>query len=242
MNFGNPYKPEIYWQFKQAIEGMGEACRFFDTPVTGGNVSFYNESPNTAVYPTPTIGMVGLIEGLEKVTTSFFKDEGDLVYILGDDFEELGGSEYLKVIHNKVVGDSPKLNLEVEKKLQDSVLGLIEKKLILSAHDVSEGGILCALAECCIINEENPVGAEVSVSLKTREDFSLFSESQSRIIVSLSQKNKNGFEEFLKGKKQSFTFLGRTGGNHLKVNEKINVSLDKLIDLYYGTIPSIMNV
>ena len=242
LNFGNPYKPEIYWQFKQAIEGMGEACRFFDTPVTGGNVSFYNESPNTAVYPTPTIGMVGLIEGLEKVTTSFFKDEGDLVYILGDDFEELGGSEYLKVIHNKVVGDSPKLNLEVEKKLQDSVLGLIEKKLILSAHDVSEGGILCALAECCIINEENPVGAEVSVSLKTREDFSLFSESQSRIIVSLSQKNKNGFEEFLKGKKQSFTFLGRTGGNHLKVNEKINVSLDKLIDLYYGTIPSIMNV
>ena len=97
LNFGNPYKPEIYWQFKQAIEGMGEACRFFDTPVTGGNVSFYNESPNTAVYPTPTIGMVGLIEGLEKVTTSFFKDEGDLVYILGDDFEELGGSEYLKV-------------------------------------------------------------------------------------------------------------------------------------------------
>ena len=242
LNFGNPYKPEIYWQFKQAIEGMGEACRFFDTPVTGGNVSFYNESPNTAVYPTPTIGMVGLIEGLEKVTTSFFKDEGDLVYILGDDFEELGGSEYLKVIHNKVVGGSPQLNLEVEKKLQDSVLGLIEKKLILSAHDVSEGGILCALAECCIINEENPVGAEVSVSLKTREDFSLFSESQSRIIVSLSQKNKNGFEEFLKGKKQSFTFLGRTGGNHLKVNEKINVSLDKLIDLYYGTIPSIMNV
>jgi phosphoribosylformylglycinamidine synthase II len=211
LNFGNPYKPEIYWQFKQAIEGMGEACRFFDTPVTGGNVSFYNESPNTAVYPTPTIGMVGLIEGLEKVTTSFFKDEGDLVYILGDDFEELGGSEYLKVIHNKVVGDSPKLNLEVEKKLQDSVLGLIEKKLILSAHDVSEGGILCALAECCIINEENPVGAEVSVSLKTREDFSLFSESQSRIIVSLSQKNKNGFEEFLKGKSNPLHFLEEQG-------------------------------
>lgn len=242
LNFGNPYKPEIYWQFKQAIEGMGEACRFFDTPVTGGNVSFYNESPNTAVYPTPTIGVVGLIEGLEKVTTSFFKNKGDLIYILGEEFEELGGSEYLKVMYNKVVGDSPKLNLEVEKKLHDSVLGLIKKKLILSAHDVSEGGIICALAECCIINEENPIGAEVTIPIKTREDFSLFSESQSRIIVSLNQKSRNEFEEYLRNKKQSFSFIGKTGGDHLKANEKINVSLDKLIDLYYGTIPSIMNV
>ena len=220
---------------------MGEACRFFDTPVTGGNVSFYNESPNTAVYPTPTIGMVGLIEGLEKVTTSFFKNEGDLIYIIGEDFEEIGGSEYLKVIHKKVAGDSPKINLNVEKKLHDCLLGLIEKKLILSAHDISEGGIICALAECCIINEENPIGAEINIPIKTREDFSLFSESQSRIIVSIIKTNKNEFEEFLKDKKQSFTFLGRTGGNQLKVNGKINVSLDKLIDLYFKTISRIMN-
>ena len=241
LNFGNPYKPEIYWQFKQAIEGMGEACRFFDTPVTGGNVSFYNESPNTAVYPTPTIGMVGLIEGLEKVTTSFFKNNGNLIYILGEDFEELGGSEYLKLIHNKVVGDSPRLDLIVEKKLHDSLLQLIEKKIILSAHDVSEGGIICALAECCIVNEENPMGAEVIIPIKTREDFSLFSESQSRIIVSLNQNNKNEFEKFLKDKKQPFTFLGKTGGNQLKINGKINVSLDKLVDLYFNTISRIMN-
>ena len=241
LNFGNPYKPEIYWQFKQAIEGMGEACRFFNTPVTGGNVSFYNESPNTAVYPTPTIGMVGLIEGLEKVTTSFFKNEGDLIYIIGEDFEELGGSEYLKIIHNKVVGDSPKLDLNVEKKLHGSVLELIEKKLILSAHDISEGGIICALAECCIINEENPIGAEVTIPVKAREDFSLFSESQSRIIVSINQNSKNEFEELLKAQKQPFTFLGRTGGNQLKVNGKINVSLDKLVDLYFNTISRIMN-
>jgi len=241
LNFGNPYKPEIYWQFKQAIEGMGEACRFFDTPVTGGNVSFYNESPNTAVYPTPTIGMVGLVEGLEKVTTSFFKNEGDLIYILGEDFEELGGSEYLKVIYNKVVGDSPKLDLNVEKKLHDSVLELIEKKLIFSAHDISEGGIICALAECCIINEKNPIGAEVTIPIKTREDFSLFSESQSRIIVSINQNSKNEFEELLKAKRQSFAFLGRTCRNQLKVNEKISVSLDKLVDLYFNTISRIMN-
>jgi phosphoribosylformylglycinamidine synthase subunit PurL len=107
LNFGNPYKPEVYWQFAQAIAGMGEACRHFDTPVTGGNVSFYNESPETAVYPTPTIGMVGLIEDLKHITTSYFKDEGDVIYLLGEDKEELGGSEYLKVIHNKVAGDSP---------------------------------------------------------------------------------------------------------------------------------------
>jgi len=241
LNFGNPYKPEIYWQFKQAIEGMGEACRFFDTPVTGGNVSFYNESPNTAVYPTPTIGMVGLIEGLDKITTSYFKNNGDLIYVLGEDFEEMGGSEYLKVINNKVAGDSPRLDLNIEKKLQNSLLGLIEKKLILSAHDVSEGGIICALAECCIINDENPVGAEVIIPIRSREDFSFFSESQSRIIVSIIKDYKNDFEDYLKKQNQTFKFLGMTGGNNLKLNEKINFTLEKLIDLYYNTIPRIMN-
>jgi len=241
LNFGNPYKPEIYWQFKQAIEGMGEACRFFDTPVTGGNVSFYNESPNTAVYPTPTIGMVGLIEGLDKITTSYFKNNGDLIYVLGEDFEEMGGSEYLKVINNKVAGDSPRLDLNIEKKLQNSLLGLIEKKLILSAHDVSEGGIICALAECCIINDENPVGAEVIIPIRSREDFSFFSESQSRIIVSIIKDYKNDFEDYLKKQNQTFKFLGMTSGNNLKLNEKINFTLEKLIDLYYNTIPRIMN-
>ncbi len=242
LNFGNPYKPEIYWQFSEAIEGMGEACRFFNTPVTGGNVSFYNESPNTAVYPTPTIGMVGLIEGLDKITTSYFKNEDDLIYLLGEDFEEMGGSEYLKIIHNKVAGDSPIINLDVEKKLHDSLLGLIEKKLINSAHDISEGGIICALAECCIINDENPIGAEVNIPVRSREDFSLFSESQSRVIVSIDSKNKKEFEDYLKEQKQKFEFLGKTGGKSLSVNKKINISLDKLIDLYYKAIPRIMNV
>ena len=205
LNFGNPYKPENYWQFKQSIEGMGEACRFFDTPVTGGNVSFYNESPNAAVYPTPTIGMVGLIEDLKYVTTSYFKNENDLIYLIGEDFEELGGSEYLKIIHNKVAGDSPKLNLDVEKKVQDSVLDLIKNGLINSAHDVSEGGIISAIAECCIINSEKPIGAKVNLPVKSREDFSLFSESQSRIIVSISKEKQKDFEELLTTKDQNFT-------------------------------------
>ena len=241
LNFGNPYKPEVYWQFTEAIEGMGEACRFFDTPVTGGNVSFYNESPNVAVYPTPTIGMVGLIEDVKNVTTSNFKNENDLIYVLGEDFEELGGSEYLKIIHSKVSGESPKLNLEVEKKLHDSLLKLIGKKLINSAHDISEGGIVSAIAECCIMNENNFIGAEINVPIKTRKDFSLFSESQSRIIVSIKPENKDELEKILNESKQIFTYLGKTGGKKLKVNDEINISLDELAEKYYLTIPRIMN-
>lgn len=241
LNFGNPYKPEIYWQFAKVVEGMGEACRFFNTPVTGGNVSFYNESPEAAVYPTPTIGMVGLIENLKNITTSYFKDEGDLIYLLGKDKEELGGSEYLKLIRNKVTGDSPNINLNIEKLLQESLLSLIEEGLIKSAHDISEGGIASCLAECCIINDINMIGANVNVQINNRLDFSLFSESQSRIIVSLSPEDREKFESKLKGFNQPFTYLGTTGGDSLIINDKINLELTEIANLYYNTIPNIMN-
>ncbi len=241
LNFGNPYKPEVYWQFAQAIKGMGEACRFFDTPVTGGNVSFYNESPDTAVYPTPTIGMVGLIEKLENITTSYFKDENDLIYLLGEDKEELGGSEYLKIIYNKVTGDSPKLDLPTEKLLHNSVLSLIKDNLVKSAHDVSEGGIACCLAECCIINDEKMLGAEVKIPIKSRTDFSLFSESQSRIVVSVLPNKKEYFESKLQEFNQSFIFLGKAGGESFKINDEINLSINSLAEIYFNTIPIIMN-
>ena len=241
LNFGNPYKPEIYWQFAEAIAGMGEACRFFDTPVTGGNVSFYNESPDRAVYPTPTIGMLGLVEDLSHVTTSYFKNEGDLIYLLGEDKEELGGSEYLKIIHKKVEGNSPQIDLPTEKKLQDTLLELIRKKLINSAHDISEGGIVCALAECCLINDEKMIGAEIDTPIKSRKDFSYFSESQSRIIVSVSSNKKDEFEKILNKEKQIFIKLGVVGGSSLIINSDIAVSLDVLADLYFNTIPRIMS-
>jgi phosphoribosylformylglycinamidine synthase len=241
LNFGNPYKPEMYWQFAQAIEGMGEACRFFNTPVTGGNVSFYNESPNAAVYPTPTIGMVGLIENLEDITTSYFKNEGDLVYVLGNDNEETGGSEFLKLVHGKVAGDAPQIDLNIEKKLHDSVLSLIKNKLINSAHDVSEGGIISALSECCIIDEENLIGAEVNIPVKTRKDLSFFSESQSRVIVSVASSNKEVFEKLLKDMNQPFTAIGKTGGKVLKINDDLSFDLNKLADTYFNTISRIMN-
>jgi len=241
LNFGNPYKPEIYWQFAETIKGMGEACRFFDTPVTGGNVSFYNESPEAAVYPTPTIGMVGLIEDLKHITTSFFKDEGDLIYLLGEDKEELGGSEYLKVVHNKVAGDAPMINLTEEKKLQDTLLGLIKNNLIKSAHDISEGGIACALAECCIVDEENMIGAEVNIPIISREDFALFSESQSRIIVTVAEQDKDSFETEINKTGVPFKLIGKTGGSELIINDLLKIDLVKLTDSYYNTIPAIMN-
>jgi len=241
LNFGNPYKPENYWQFKKAIEGMGEACKFFNTPVTGGNVSFYNESPEAAVYPTPTIGMVGLIENLENITTANFKNENDLIYVLGEDYEELGGSEYLKVVHNLVTGECPKIDLQTEKDLQTLILHLIESNIIESAHDISEGGILAALAECCIIDDENPIGAKVHVPIKTREDFSFFSESQSRVIVSVHPGNQEKFEEIASKSFTPYYFLGTTGGNSLNINEQYQFSLSHLIDLYYNSIPKKMN-
>lgn len=241
LNFGNPYKPEVYWQFAQAIAGMGEACRHFDTPVTGGNVSFYNESPDTAVYPTPTIGMVGLVEDLKHITTSFFKDEGDVIFLLGEDKEELGGSEFLRVIHNKVAGDSPRIDLNEEKKIQEVLLNLIKNGLIKSAHDISEGGIAAALAECCIINQEKQIGCEVEIPIKSRKDFSLFSESQSRIIISVEDEKIPDLELELKTANVSYTRLGRVAGISLKIIDLFEVSSDYLADIYYNTLPGIMS-
>jgi phosphoribosylformylglycinamidine synthase subunit PurL len=241
LNFGNPYKPEVYWQFAQAIAGMGEACRHFDTPVTGGNVSFYNESPETAVYPTPTIGMVGLVEDLKHITTSYFKDEGDVIYLLGEDKEELGGSEYAKVIHNKVAGESPTINLEEEKKLQDTLLNLIRKGIIKSAHDISEGGIVSALAECCIINQENQIGCEVEIPIRSRKDFSLFSESQSRIIISVSKDKIEDLEQEINLSNLKFSKLGKVSGSVLSLKNLFDVNLTVISDIYYKTIPEIMS-
>lgn len=240
LNFGNPYKPEVYWQFKEAIEGMGEACTVFNTPVTGGNVSFYNESPNAAVYPTPVIGMVGLIEDLKSVTTSYFKEEGDLIYLLGGDNEEIGGSEYMKIIHNLVKGDCPRLDLQTEKRLQDVLANLIGIRSIKSAHDISEGGIVCALAECCVMNKSKMVGAIVNIPIGTREDFTFFSESQSRVIVSISPENQVLFEESVKSYGIPFTSLGRVSGSSLKLNNRIEFELSKLSDIYHNTLGRIM--
>ncbi|MCP5062446.1 MAG: phosphoribosylformylglycinamidine synthase subunit PurL [Ignavibacteriae bacterium] len=241
LNFGNPYDPEVYWSFKEAIEGMGEACRLFNTPITGGNVSFYNESPDTSVYPTPVIGMIGLIDNVNNIMTSYFKNEDDKIYVIGEDFEEIGGSEYLSVIHNKVSGNSPTVDLQKESDLQEIILELIKRKVIESAHDVSDGGIICAIAESCIINESKQIGASVNIPIKTREDFSLFSESQSRIIISVAKEKDEDFINLMKEANIPHTFLGLTRRKDFTVNENYNFSVDKLNKLFYQSIPNLMN-
>jgi len=234
LNFGNPYKPEVYWTFVETISGMSEACKAFNTPVTGGNVSFYNESPNTSVYPTPVIGMVGLIEKLGNITTADFKNAGDLIYVVGEDFEEVGGSEYLYKIFDKVEGNSPQLDLDKEKQNQSFILESIRKGFLQSAHDVSEGGVVVAIAESCLINEEKPIGAQVNLQVKIRKDFSFFSESQSRFVVSVKPEQKNKFEKFASERNIYLQFVGTTGGNSFVVNGgEISVELSELINLYY---------
>jgi len=241
LNFGNPYKPEVFWQFKEAIAGMGESCRHLETPVTGGNVSFYNESESYQVYPTPVIGMLGVIEDLSHITPSGFQKEGDLVYLIGRTLPELGGSEYLKRIHNKVAGLPPSLDLKTEKKVQDSILAAIHEGLVQSCHDLADGGLAIGLAECCIMNKNNLLGLKAQLTSDLPDHILAFSESQSRFIVSILPENKNSFENFFLDVDLPFIFLGDAGGNTFSLNDFFDFSLDELKEIYYKTIPSIMD-
>ena len=240
LNFGNPYKPDIYWQFSESIVGMGEACKALGTPVTGGNVSFYNESDKWRVYPTPVIGMIGLIDNIENVTPSAFQNESDLVYLIGETKNELGGSEYLKIIHDKVAGMPPKINLELEKSTNETILNAIKSGYVVSAHDVSDGGLSIALAECCIINKSNPIGIEAKIESELKEHQLLFSESQSRFILSVKSESKSDFESLCRSNNITFQNIGKSGGNNLIIGDKLNIPLTELVNLYFNTIAEIM--
>ena len=190
LNFGNPERPEVMWQLTLAIEGIADACRAFDVPVVSGNVSLYNETNGLSIYPTPIIGMVGLIEPADRVTTQWFQQAGDRIIILGESVEDLGGTEYLKVVHHREQGAPPWLNLETEKALQDCVLRLIAEGLVRSAHDCSEGGLAVAVAECCCgpqAVEGQAVGAMIQLEAdRLRLDAVLFGESPSRVVLSVA--------------------------------------------------------
>ncbi len=184
LNFGNPYDPEVFYQFKEAIRGMGDACRAFNTPVTGGNVSFHNESQRHAVFPTPTIGMLGLIDDITKTVGSGFRNAGDVIILLGTQRADLGGSEFVKQASGSVTGVAPFFEIHEEVKLQRAVLHAIHKGLINSAHDCSEGGLAITLAEKAI-NSAAGLGAEISLPF-TVDSATLFGEAQSRIVVTAS--------------------------------------------------------
>ena len=186
LNFGNPKRPEVFFQFREAVRGMGEACTALGTPVTGGNVSFYNESPVGAVFPTPTVGMVGLVDDVDQVTPSGFVAQGDAILLLGECTASLGASEYLSRIHDLTIGEPPACDLDSERRLVDALLDAVRAGAVRSAHDVSDGGLAVALAECCIGNRETPFSATVDLSgwdgLPLRA--LLFGEAQGRVILS----------------------------------------------------------
>jgi phosphoribosylformylglycinamidine synthase len=242
LNFGNPYKPEMYYQFAEAVKGMGEACRVFETPVTGGNVSFYNEDPQRAVYPTPTIGMLGIIEDVEHVTRSNFQRQGDKVVFVGTSKEELGGSEYIKVMHGLVEGDAPAIDLQFEKKLHAFMLEAIGRGLIRSAHDLSDGGLAVALAEACIFDREHPIGAKVSFAADMRKDALYFGESQSRILLSVAPEHEGSIKQLAASMQIPLAVIGTVGGSDLKINDDIHADLVSLDDRYFNSIGRIMAV
>ena len=243
LNFGNPYDPEIYYQFKQAVLGMGEACRVFNTPVTGGNVSFYNESPAGAIYPTPVVGMVGLVKDLSHITTSWFKHDGDFIMMLGTIKGELGGSEYLNVIHNLVAGDTPDIDLTFEKRVHNACLDGIRKGIVNSAIDISDGGLAVALAEACIQNPVKPLGASVYISRKLRDDELFFSESQSVILVTINESKLLDMERIASKNLVPCVTIGRVRDDgRLKLNECVNLSIDEAKKAYTNAIPDLMKM
>lgn len=188
LNFGNPENPEIFWQFEKSVDGMSAACRTLNTPVIGGNVSLYNERSGMAVYPTPVVGMVGLIEDIEHITTQGFKQAGDVLVLLGQTKAEFGGSELQKLLQGNISGKPPEINLEVENALQKVVLDSICEGLISSAHDLAEGGLAVSLAESAI---SGGLGANINIASALSATEVLFSESQSRILVSMKEENLN---------------------------------------------------
>ena len=246
LNFGNPKRPEVFFQFREAVYGMGDACRVLDTPVTGGNVSLYNENPQGAVYPTPTIGMVGLLDDASHATRMNFTTPGDAIVLLGENTDEIGGSEYLAWVHGVVAGAPPACDLEGEKRLIAALLESIRAGLVRSAHDCSEGGLAVALAECCMSDREQPTGATVDLGswsgLAPRA--LLFGEAQGRVVVSTAHVDRvlavakaHGVPARVIGAvTASSTGLDITFGS-----TKLALSAARMIDAYHEALPRAMS-
>ncbi|MBW4840273.1 MAG: phosphoribosylformylglycinamidine synthase II, partial [Paenibacillaceae bacterium] len=241
LNFGSPEKPDIFWQMERSVDGMAEACRVLDTPVIGGNVSLYNENTKGAIYPTPVVGMVGLVHDTDHITTQGFKSAGDIVFLLGETKAELGGSELQAVVHGVVEGRPPQLDLDVEKKLLGAVLTAIQGGLVRSAHDLSEGGLAVALAESCI---SGGIGAKVDVASELRSDFALFSESQSRILLSASPEKAEALEKRLAERGVPAARIGVVEGSELNVAVNgtgvLNKPVEQLKRVWEDVIPCLM--
>jgi phosphoribosylformylglycinamidine synthase len=245
LNFGNPKRPEVFFQFREAVGGMGDACRALGTPVTGGNVSFYNENPTGAVHPTPVIGMIGLMDDVRHATRSGFRADGDAIVLLGEPTDELGGSEYLARIHDLVAGAPPRIDLARERATIDALLEAIRAGVVSAAHDCSEGGLAVALAECCIADDEQPVGAEVDLSPWNALPLRalLFGEAQSRILAATAAPTR--LLEIAKRHDVPARMIGyvRAHGDALAITvggRVIRAPVARLSRAYHDAIPSIM--
>lgn len=241
LNFGSPEKSDIFWQMEKSVDGMAEACRVLSTPVIGGNVSLYNENAKGAIYPTPVVGMVGLVHDVDHITTQGFKNEGDVILVLGNTLAELGGSEFQAVVHGVTEGRPPQIDLDTEKRLLEAVLGAIQQGLVQSAHDLAEGGLAVALAESCISGN---VGAKVQLETSLRPDIALFSETQSRILLSASPSQAAELEQFIASRGVPVANIGVVTGTTLEVQVNGTATLNRpvagLKQVWEDVIPCLM--
>ena len=245
LNFGNPEKPEVMGQFEQAVTGIAEACRTFGIPVTGGNVSFYNDTEGLSIHPTPVLGIVGIIEDVRKAVRPGFRAAGDAVVLIGESLEELGGTEYLKVVHGLEAGAPPAIDLEQEKRSQEFLLDAIAAGLIRSAHDLSEGGLAVALAECAF-HAKDRIGCAVDLDGAGRDDALLFGESQSRILVTCRPASVAGLLEKAATAGVPAKAIGRTGGTAIAVKragcEVLHVPVDDAFRAWKDGLPAYFRV
>jgi phosphoribosylformylglycinamidine synthase II len=218
LNFGNPYKPEVYWQFVGAIKGMSEACTKFETPVTGGNVSFYNQSSDEGpVFPTPTIGMLGVLDDISTLMTSDFKQPGDLIYLIGESVNDIASSQYLASYHKILSAPAPYFDLDKEYAMHQVVKQLIKHQVIQSAHDVSDGGLFITLLESAMPND---FGFEIASDSAIRKDAFLFGEGQGRVVVSISPEEQERFIELMATSEVEFSLLGAVSNGYLTIDEE----------------------
>ncbi|MGQ9618248.1 MAG: phosphoribosylformylglycinamidine synthase subunit PurL [Candidatus Aminicenantia bacterium] len=225
LNFGNPEKEEIMWEFKEVIEGMAEACEYFKIPITGGNVSFYNETSGKSIYPTPVFGLVGIIEEIKNLISPGFKGDGKIIALAGKFRNEIGGSEYLKIATGKTIGKCPEIDLSYELRLHRFMLEIIKNNLIESAHDLSEGGLAVCLAECAFFGE-NGFNVNIEKLGSSREDFTLFGESPTRIVISFADGKSEKIVELAKKWNIDLMLLGKTGGKSLKISKGKKLIID----------------
>jgi phosphoribosylformylglycinamidine synthase len=235
LNFGNPERPAIMWQFANAVAGIGAACRALNVPITGGNVSLYNETDGKAIYPTPTIGVVGLLEHADRVVSRRFQAAGDVVILLGEGRGELGGSEYLKVMHDLVRGVPPALDLDAERAVQTLLVTLAGERLIRSAHDCSDGGLAVTVAECSF--DTGGIGVEVSIDrvhvagdTGMNVSAALFGESPSRVVLSVGQDDVTTVLERASAASVPVRVVGQTGGNRLRMAVGGQIVIDQSVD------------